>query len=130
MQNDLRFEAMTRMKSLVQRTLRPNFVCSQDCTSKFHYIKPLPCGDVPAATFARVKDLMYRMPRTVILEATDEYLHALCRSRIFRFPDDLKCLLCMQARVIHVSSASRYGFYDLGVNRARVESLRRQLQGR
>ena len=39
-----------------------------------------------------------------------------------------KCLLCPQARVIHISFASRYGLYDFGVNRARVERLRRKLQ--
>ena len=30
-------------------------------------------------------------------------------------------------RVIHVRSASRSGIYDFGVNRRRVERLRRQL---
>ena len=38
-----------------------------------------------------------------------------------------KCALCPQARVIHISFASRYGIYDFGVNRARVEQLRRKL---
>ena len=114
----------------VHRTIRPNFVCSLHGTSKFHYIQPLPCGDIPAATFARLRDLLYRSPRIVILEATDMYLHAVCRARIFRFPDDLKCLLCTQERVIHISSASRYGIYDFGINRARIERLRRQLQDR
>ncbi len=119
---------MNRMKPLIQRTSGMNFVCSQQGTSRYHYIRPLPCGEDPAATFAQVKDLVYRMPRTVILEATDEYIHALCRTPIFQFPDDLKCLLCMQERVIHVSSASRLGYHDLGVNRARVERLRRKLK--
>ena len=41
-----------------------------------------------------------------------------------------KCALCPQARVIHISCASRYGIYDFGVNRARVERLRRKLQDR
>ena len=118
---------MTRTELQIDRTIRPNFVCSLHGTSRFHYIQPLHCGEIPAATFARLRDLLCRMPRTVILEATDEYLHAVCRSRIFRFPDDLKCLLCPQERVIHVSSASRYGIYDLRVNRTRVERLRRRL---
>ncbi|MCY4419950.1 MAG: DUF1499 domain-containing protein [Gammaproteobacteria bacterium] len=116
------------MKPLIQRTSGLNFVCSQKGTSRYHYIRPLSCSEDPAATFAQVKDLIYRMPRTVILEATDEYIHALCRSPIFQFPDDLKCLLCMQERVIHVCSASRFGYHDLWVNRARVERLRRKLK--
>ena len=121
---------MTRTTSLVKHTIRPNYVCSQDGTSRFHYIDPLPCGEAPELAFARVKALLGQTPRTVILEATDEYLHVLCRTLVFRFPDDLKCLLCPQDHVIHVGSASRYGFYDLGVNRRRVERLRRRLQRR
>ena len=121
---------MIRTMSLVKHTIRPNYVCSQHGTSRFHYIDPLPCGETPELTFARVKELLRQTPRTVILEATDEYVHVLCRTLIFRFPDDLKCLLCTRDHVIHVGSASRYGFYDMGVNRARVERLRGQLQGR
>ncbi|MYB88981.1 MAG: DUF1499 domain-containing protein [Proteobacteria bacterium] len=119
---------MTRIPPLVTHTIRPNYVCSQEDTSRFHHIDPLPCGEVPELTFARVRTELLQMPRTVILEATDEYLHVLCRSLIFRFPDDLKCLLCEREGVIHVGSSSRYGFYDLGVNRRRVERLRRRLQ--
>ena len=119
---------MTRTKLRVHRTIRLNFVCSLHGTSRFHFIQPLACGDIPAATFDRLRDLLERTPRVVILETTDKYLHAVCRTRIFRFPDDLKCLLCPQERVIHVSSASRHGLYDLGVNRARVERLRQQLE--
>lgn len=121
---------MARTMSLVEHTIRPNYVCSQDGTSRFHYIEPLPCGETPERTFARVKALLEKMPRTVILEATDEYIHVLCRTPVFRFPDDLRCLLCTQDRAIHVGSQSRYGFYDLGVNRRRVERLRRRLQRR
>lgn len=120
---------MTRIPPLVTHTIRPNYVCSQEDTPRFHYIDPLPCGEVPELTFARVRNVLHQMPRTVILEDTDEYLHALCRSLIFRFPDDLKCLLCAKDGVIHVGSSSRYGFCDLGVNRRRVERLRRRLEG-
>ncbi len=119
---------MIRTTSLVTHTIRPNYVCSQDGTSRFHSIDPLPCGESPQLTFARVRTVLLKMPRTVILEETDEYLHALCRSLIFRFPDDLKCLLCAEEGVIHVGSSSRYGFYDLGVNRRRVERLRQRLR--
>lgn len=121
---------MTRTMSLVEHTIRPNYVCSQDGTSRFHYIDPLPCGETPERTFARVKELLEKMPRTEILEASDNYIHVLCRTLVFRFPDDLKCLLCTQDHVIHVGSASRYGFYDLGVNRRRVQRLRRRLRRR
>lgn len=80
-----------------------------------------------AAGFARVKNLLAGMPRTTLVTATDDYLHAVCRTRI-GFADDLECRLCRADGVIHVRSASRLGYYDFGVNRARVELLRRKLQ--
>ena len=82
----------------------------------------------PAAAFGRLKDLLAGMPRTAIVTATDDYLHAVCRTRL-GFADDLECRLCSAGGVIHVRSASRLGYYDFGVNRTRVEALRRQLQG-
>jgi len=121
---------MTLEKLRVHRTIRLNYVCSLHGTSKFHYVHPLPTGNNPSATFDRLRDLLRRGPRIMILETADEYIHAVCYSRIFGFPDDLKCQLCPEEHVIHISSASRYGLYDLGVNRARVEWLHRQLQGR
>ena len=84
-------------------------------------------GDA-AAAFARLKDLLAGLPRTAIVTATDDYLHAVCRTR-FGFADDVECRLCRPDGVIHVRSASRLGYYDFGVNRARVEALRQQLQG-
>lgn len=57
------------------------------------------------------------------IEAQDAgYVHATFRSRVFGFVDDLECRL--DGGVIHVRSASRTGWWDLGANRRRVERLR------
>ena len=85
-------------------------------------------GDA-ALAFARLKNLLAGMPRTTLVTATADYLHAVCRTRI-GFADDVECYLCQAEGVIHVRSASRLGYYDFGVNRARVELLRRRLQTR
>jgi uncharacterized protein (DUF1499 family) len=59
-----------------------------------------------------------------IIEAEDTgYLHATFRSRVFGFVDDLECR--MDDGLIHVRSASRTGWWDLGANRRRVERLRK-----
>ena len=68
-----------------------------------------------------------QLPRTIVLEATDNYWHAVCRSLIFRFPDDLEILKLPKQRIIQVRSASRFGLGDLGVNRNRVNTLYRDL---
>lgn len=106
---------------------RPNCVCSRAEAEARHRVEPFAApGDVTAA-FGRLKNLLAGMPRTAIVAATDDYLHAICRTRL-GFADDFECRLCRADGVIHVRSASRLGYYDFGVNRARVEALRRQLQ--
>jgi uncharacterized protein (DUF1499 family) len=46
-----------------------------------------------------------------------------------RFVDDVEFLFDEKAGVIHVRSSSRVGIGDRGVNRARVEALRKRITG-
>jgi len=117
----------------VPRTLPPcrkrwNCVCSRDDGLRRHRIEPFDSPEDPDAAFARLRRLVADTPRTRVLAAEDDYLHARCRTRI-GFVDDLELLLCRKARVTHVRSASRIGIYDFGVNRRRVERLRRRFEG-
>ena len=68
------------------------------------------------------------LPRTLVLEQDDNYWHGVCRSLIFRFPDDLEILKIPGEKIIQVRSASRFGLGDLGVNRNRVENLYKLLR--
>ena len=77
--------------------------------------------------FNKLVEAASQIPRTTILENTDNYWHGLCRSLIFRFPDDLELLKLNQKRIIQVRSASRIGIGDLGVNRGRVNRLCKEL---
>lgn len=106
---------------------RPNCVCSRDDASPRHRVEPFAVKGDPAAAFARLKTLVAGMPRTVVIAATDDHLHAACRTRL-GFVDDLECRPGPAGGVIHVRSASRSGWCDFGVNRARVEALRRRFQ--
>ena len=64
-------------------------------------------------------------PRSEIATVREDYIHAVQRSRWFGFADDLECHLPATGRLVHLRSAARSGWYDFGVNRARVERLRR-----
>src|SRR5206468_84351 len=94
-----------------------------------HAVEPLRFTDDPEEAWQRLKAVLASLPRTRIVAATDGYLHAECTSRVFRFVDDLECLLDRDAKLIHVRSASRAGRSDLGVNRRRVEAIRRAFEG-
>jgi uncharacterized protein (DUF1499 family) len=62
-----------------------------------------------------------------IISADSNYLHAEFTSRIMRYVDDVEFLYDRTAGVTHVRSASRLGYSDLGANRKRIESLRKEL---
>ncbi len=73
---------------------------------------------------ARLRSIIEAMPRTKIVKATPQYLRAEFRSAIFGFVDDVELAVGGAPGVIHVRSASRVGYWDLGVNRRRVEQIR------
>ena len=64
------------------------------------------------------------MKRARIVAAEERYIHAEFTSALFRFVDDVEFLLDSETKTIHVRSASRVGYSDLGVNRRRVEEIR------
>ena len=52
------------------------------------------------------------------------YLHAEFKSALLGFVDDVQFMADPAAGVIHMRSASRVGYSDLGANRKRVENIR------
>ena len=72
-------------------------------------------------TFKQLVTIAEKIPRTNVLERKENYWKGVCRSLIFRFPDDLEILKINKK--IQIKSASRYGGGDLGVNGTRVGRL-------
>lgn len=104
-----------------------NCVVSQNADEK-HAINPIPYHvDRNAAREILLKVLSV-VPRTEIVEQTDNYIQALSKSRIFKFVDDVEFYLPPNESVIHLRSASRVGESDLGVNRRRAEQIRLALR--
>jgi len=50
------------------------------------------------------------------------------RTRIFRFVDDAQFVFDDKAKTIHFRSASRIGSSDMGVNRRRMEEIRKAFE--
>jgi uncharacterized protein (DUF1499 family) len=110
---------------------RPNCVAS-DAADAGHRVEAFALDPrvEPAVAWAGVREAVAALPRTRIVDEAPGYLRAECRSRLFRFVDDLELELRTPEREIAVRSASRVGRSDLGVNRARVERLRGLLRER
>ncbi len=79
--------------------------------------------DAPAAR-QRLDAVMQEIAGAELVEKRDDYLHYRVVSRLFRFADDVEFLFDDASKQIHFRSASRVGYSDLGVNRARMESIR------
>lgn len=104
----------------------PNCVSSQS-TDEAHYIAPLSYeGDATRARQALLS-IIQSMDRANIVTAEDNYIHAEFTSLVFRFVDDVEFYLNADNNTIDVRSASRKGHYDFGVNRKRIEAIRKQL---
>lgn len=104
----------------------PNCVCSTG-QSAAHRIEPLAWKGDPQAGLERLVQILRQFPNAKCESIQDQrYLHVEFTSALFRFVDDVEFLADPDAGVIHVRSASRAGRSDLGVNRRRVEEIRRQ----
>jgi len=103
----------------------PNCVSSQSTDEK-HYIEPLHYdGPIEEAREA-ILTVIQSMKRTKIVIQTDNYIRAEFVSALFRFVDDVEFYFDEESKTIHLRSASPVGYYDLGVNRKRMEQIRAQ----
>jgi uncharacterized protein (DUF1499 family) len=102
----------------------PNCVCTQ-ATDDAHRIAPLTFTGTAADAMARLRRIVIVQPRMLLTVQTETYLRAEFASLLFHFVDDVEFLIDSAAKVIHFRSASRTGRSDLGVNRRRMERIRR-----
>lgn len=101
----------------------PNCVSSQSRDAA-HYIKPFQYEGSLSHARERLLSVLRSMNDAKVVESSSTYVRAEFTSALFRFVDDVELYLDDSAKVIHVRSASRVGYYDFGVNRRRVERIR------
>ena len=102
---------------------------SPNCVSSLaedapHRVPPLSWTGELAQAKARLRQAVLAAGDATFVVEADTYWHLEFRSRVFRFVDDVEFLFDREHRLIHVRSASRVGYSDLGVNRKRVETIR------
>lgn len=102
----------------------PNCVCTLDQDAE-HGIQPLTFTGPADVAWQRLQQVVAAQPRAAVITAQENYLHVEFTSLVFRFVDDVEFILRPDQGVIDFRSASRAGHSDLGVNRQRMESIRR-----
>lgn len=103
----------------------PNCVSSLS-GSKDHWVPPLEVSDNRETSMMRLQALLDGLPRVEYDVVGQSRLQARFKSMVLRFTDDVTFYV-RENGVVEVRSASRVGYWDLGANRRRVESLREQL---
>ncbi len=103
----------------------PNCVSTQ-AADREHWIAPISVGSSAISPIETLADIVRSMPRTTIVEQSNNYLRVEFRSLIFRFPDDVEFYFEPESARIHFRSASRVGHSDLGANRDRMETIRQR----
>ena len=94
------------------------------CTSSAHCARQDWHSANPQADLQTLIAAVRETPRTVIIEESDDYIHAEASSAFFGFVDDLELLAIPAKNVVQARSISRLGDSDLGVNSARLDTLK------
>ena len=105
----------------------PNCVVSQNADAK-HAIAPITYDVTRDKARETLLKVLTVVPRTTVIEQTDNYINAISKSRIFKFVDDVEFYFPSNDSVIHIRSSSRVGDSDFGVNRTRLEQIRLALR--
>ena len=106
---------------------RPNCVCSHAAAGD-SAIAPLSLDGDAKTEFRRLKNIVSRMPGARLIEDGPDYLRFEFSTPIMHYVDDVEFLLDADSGIIHVRSASRVGYSDMGANRQRVEAIRERFE--
>jgi len=103
---------------------KPNCVSSQ-AERADQKVEPLKFTCSTEEAILRLKLVVDAMPGTTVMKDDRIYMHVEFKTLVFGFVDDVEFLIDESKQVIHIRSASRLGYSDLGTNRRRVETIRR-----
>jgi uncharacterized protein (DUF1499 family) len=106
----------------------PNCVSSLAGEDSTHHVMPLSWSGEIGPAKAKLRQVVLEAGDATFVVEGDTYWRLEFRSRLFRFVDDVEFLFDLERKLIHVRSASRVGYSDLGVNRKRVEKIRSLFQ--
>jgi uncharacterized protein (DUF1499 family) len=105
----------------------PNCVLSQASDAK-HKIKPIYYSTSVEAAKEKLIKVIQSMDATRIITQNKVYWHVKFTTRWLRFIDDVEFYFPESEALIHLRSASRSGYWDLGANRKRVEEIRSRFE--
>lgn len=103
---------------------RPNCISSQAADS--HRITPFKVTRDAGLAFEKLRTILAERPDTKVLSADNTTIRVEFRT-LLGFIDDGLFVLDRDNSLIHVRSAARLGYWDMGKNRSRMEEIRKAL---
>lgn len=101
---------------------------SSTSTTGLYSIEPIRLEEpLTEPTWELIKTESLNLPGASLNNARYGYADITCYSDVFGFPDYFELLVDADKQQLDVRSQSLLGFYDMGVNRQRVELLRSRL---
>lgn len=124
------FSAISAQSDILTMKLKPcpdspNCVSSQS-DSASHHITPLPYQSSATEAMVQIKKIILALPNSKLIQQNDHYLHVEFKTRVLKFIDDVEIVIDDSEKVIHLRSASRSGYWDLGVNRKRIINIQKK----
>ncbi|MDJ0602009.1 MAG: DUF1499 domain-containing protein [Crocosphaera sp.] len=92
------------------------------------YIAPIPYHTDVNYTREILLKVLSVVPRTTVIETTDNYIKAEAKGKFLGGSDELEFYFPTDKSVIELRSASQNSNFDLGVNRRRLEQIRLALK--
>lgn len=119
--------------SMMSTEILPPCPDSPNCVSSLaddeqHFIAPFVYTGTISEAQKNLVSILQSIPRARIISIERNYVQVEFTSVLFRFIDDAEFCFPENENRIHVRSASRVGYYDFGVNRTRLEHIRKLLR--
>ena len=105
---------------------KPNCVSSQATDS--HHIEPFKITAEPVRAFENLTKLLVQRQDTKLISADATMIRVEFRTML-GFIDDGLFMLDPASNTIHLRSAARLGYWDMGKNRSRMEEIRQAFEG-
>ncbi|MFV1983506.1 MAG: DUF1499 domain-containing protein [Thiohalomonadales bacterium] len=91
-------------------------------------IEPLPYFSTAENSITKIQKTLLGIKGITIITQDKDYIYAECKSFFLGFVDDLEVYCDESKQRCFVRSASRLGYSDFGVNRKRIEKIRKLIQ--
>jgi uncharacterized protein (DUF1499 family) len=104
----------------------PNCVSSMSPLED-RWIAPLAFSTSPDEAFRCLEQIVRQIKRTTIVVTESGYIHAEFRT-FLGFVDDVEFQVDKENPTMLMRSASRVGYWDMGVNRRRLEAIRAEFE--